>query len=37
MKYCPMADGLAACMEVRKQFEMFIVITMITHIVFGQL
>ena len=29
MKYCPMADGLPACMEVRKQFEMFTVITMI--------
>ena len=35
MKYCPMADGLAACMEVR--FEMFTVITMVTHIVFGQI
>ena len=37
MKYCPMADRLAAYMEVRKQFEMFTVITMVTHIIFGQL
>ena len=31
MKYCPMADGLAACMEVSKQFGMFTVVTMVTY------